>query len=54
MLVDGGVPTSAAVPVAIVWLTFMGRLFHGALRCSTAADVKAMHARGIFRRRQLT
>ncbi|MPY61935.1 PH domain-containing protein [Streptomyces spongiae] len=37
----------------IAWVALMGWLFYATLRCSTVADIKAIHARGVFRRRRL-
>ncbi|MGW3283976.1 PH domain-containing protein [Streptomyces sp. NPDC001002] len=53
MLADDGLSASVAVPVAIAWVALMGWLFYAALRCSTTADIKAIHARGMLRRRRL-
>lgn len=53
MLADDDVSVSVAVPFTIAWVTFMGWLFYAALRCSTAADIKAIHVRGMVRRRRL-
>lgn len=53
MLADDDLSASIAIPFTIAWVTFMGWLFYAALRCSTAADIKAIHVRGMVRRRRL-
>ncbi|MFD3589339.1 PH domain-containing protein [Streptomyces sp. NPDC058683] len=40
-------------PFAVAWLALMGWLFYSTLRCSTRVDIKAIHVRGMVRRRRL-
>jgi hypothetical protein len=53
MLADDDLSASVALPFAFAWVTFMGWLFYAALHSSTAADIKAIHVRGMVRRRRL-
>ncbi|MFI6335791.1 PH domain-containing protein [Streptomyces sp. NPDC050535] len=46
-------PASFTYPFLVAWVALMGWLFYATLRCSTTADIKALHARGMIRRRQL-
>ncbi|MGI5455763.1 PH domain-containing protein [Streptomyces sp. CA-249302] len=53
LMTDDDLSASVAYPLAIVWVAFMGWLFYATLRCSTSADIKAIHVRGMLRRRRL-
>ncbi|MFJ4830719.1 PH domain-containing protein [Streptomyces sp. NPDC088747] len=53
LLPDDDLPTTFTYPFLLAWVALMGWLFHATLRCSTTADVKALHARGMIRRRRL-
>lgn len=46
-------PASFRYPFLAAWVALMGWLFHATLRCSTAADIKAIHVRGMVKRRRL-
>ncbi|MGA6227034.1 PH domain-containing protein [Streptomyces umbrinus] len=46
-------PASFHYPVLAAWVALMGWLFYATLRCSTIADIKAIHARGMVKRRRL-
>ncbi|MEU1519440.1 PH domain-containing protein [Streptomyces sp. NPDC005811] len=46
-------PASFKFSVLIAGMGLMGWLFYATLRCSTAADIKAIHVRGIARWRRL-
>jgi hypothetical protein len=46
-------PASFHYPVLAAWVALMGWLFYATLRCSTVADIKAIHARGMVKRRRL-
>ncbi|WP_406836196.1 PH domain-containing protein [Streptomyces sp. AHU1] len=46
-------PTSFTYPFLALWVALMGWLFHATLRCSTTADLKAIHVRAMFKRRRL-
>ncbi|MFJ3780052.1 PH domain-containing protein [Streptomyces sp. NPDC090075] len=52
MLADD-VSASVVLPIAVVWVTLGGWFCYALLRCSTAADIKAIHVRGMIRRRRL-
>ncbi|MEU6145704.1 PH domain-containing protein [Streptomyces sp. NPDC047081] len=52
MLADD-VSASVVLSVAVVWVALTGWLSYAVLRCSTTADLKAIHARGMIRRRRL-
>ncbi|QQM46220.1 PH domain-containing protein [Streptomyces liliifuscus] len=47
------VPASLRYPFLAAWVALMGWLFYATLRCSTTADIKAIHARGMVKRRRL-
>ncbi|MFE6488837.1 PH domain-containing protein [Streptomyces sp. NPDC057757] len=53
LLPDDDLPATFTYPFLLAWVALMGWLFHATLRCSTTADVKALHARGMIRRRRL-
>lgn len=46
-------PTSFTYPFLVAWVALMGWLFYATLRCSTTADLKAVHVRAMVRRRRL-
>ncbi|MER5400283.1 PH domain-containing protein [Streptomyces sp. NPDC002599] len=46
-------PTSFTYPFLVAWVALMGWLFYATLRCSTTADLKAIHVRAMVRRRRL-
>lgn len=46
-------PSSFRYPFLIAWVALMGWLFHATLRCRTAVDIKAIHVRGMAKRRRL-
>ncbi|MFF3884236.1 PH domain-containing protein [Streptomyces sp. NPDC001914] len=46
-------PASFTYPFLAAWVALMGWLFHATLRCSTTADLKAIHVRAMVRRRRL-
>jgi len=48
-----GLPAGVTLPFVVVWLASMGWLMYAALHASTAADIKAIHVRGLVRRRRL-
>ncbi len=47
------VPTSFRYPILAAWVALMGWLFYATLHCSTIADIKALHVRGMAKRRHL-
>lgn len=47
------VPASFRYPILAAWVALMGWLFYATLRCSTTADIKAIHTRGMVKRRRL-
>ncbi|MCX4902885.1 hypothetical protein [Streptomyces sp. NBC_00878] len=46
-------PASFRYPFLAAWVALMGWLFYATLRCSTTVDIKAIHARGMGKRRRL-
>jgi hypothetical protein len=46
-------PTSFTYPFLVAWVALMGWLFRATLRCSTTADLKAIHVRAMVKRRRL-
>jgi hypothetical protein len=53
MLTADDLSASFTYPFSIAWVALMGWLFYATLRCATTVDVKAIHARGMVRRRRL-
>ncbi|MEV4033869.1 PH domain-containing protein [Streptomyces umbrinus] len=52
-LLGAEMPASFRYPVLAAWVALMGWLFYATLRCSTIADIKAIHARGMVKHRRL-
>jgi hypothetical protein len=53
MLPADDLPAAFKYPFLLAWVALMGWLFYATLRCSTTADIKALHVRGMARRRRL-
>lgn len=53
LLTTDGVPLSFTYPFLIAWAALMGWIFYTILHCSTTADLKAIHVRGVFKKRRL-